>query len=324
VVRERTSVLLPTPAVARRTTALVRRWGADVVVFGAAFPLGLMGPALRRRTGVPYVAFTHGLEVSAVRVPGLGRLLLRRVGNGAAAVTYVSRWCESLLRPAFGPTPRAQLLPPGVDAAEFHGDVDGGPIRRRHGLGDAPVVVCVSRMVARKGQDRLIEALPALRERVPAARLLLVGDGPDRSRLEHLARTTGVADHVTFTGQVADGELAAHFAAGDVAALPCRERRGGLEVEAFGIVVIQAQAVGVPVVAGDIGGVPDAVGGSDTGVLVDGDDVAAVTGAVGDLLADAPRRRAMGDAGSARVAAGFTWDRRVAELRSLLAEIRAC
>jgi phosphatidyl-myo-inositol dimannoside synthase len=321
VVRERTSVLLPTPAVTRRATSLIRRWGADVVVFGAAFPLGLMGPTLHKRTGVPYVAFTHGLEVSAVRVPGLGRLMLRRIGGDAAAVTYVSHWCESLLRPAFGHTPRAVLLPPGVDSGEFHAGVDGGPIRRRHGLDGYPVVVCVSRMVARKGQDRLIEALPALRARVPGTQLLVVGDGPDRPRLEQLARTTGVADHVTFTGQVADGELAAHFAAGDVAALPCRERRGGLEVEAFGIVVIQAQAVGVPVVAGDIGGVPDAVGGPDTGVLVDADDVDAVTGAVGDLLADPGRRRAMGSAGAERVSAGFTWDRRVDQLRTLLADV---
>ena len=126
---------------------------------------------------------------------------------------------------------------------------------------------------------------------------------------------------MVFTGVVAEEELPAHFAAADVFALPCRERRLGLEVEAFGIVVIQAQAVGVPVVAGDIGGVPDAVGDPSTGVLVDGEDLAAVTDAVGSLLADPDRAAAMGAAAAARVADGFTWSVRTDQLRSLLARV---
>lgn len=318
VVREPTSVLLPTPTTLRHATELVRRTAADVVVFGAAFPLGLLGPNLLRRCDVPYVGFTHGLEVTAARAR-VSRPLLRAIGRSAGAVTFVSEWCEEELRPAFGPGPRYELLPPAIDPAEYHAGVSGAAVRERHGLGGAPVVVCVSRMVERKGQDQLVRALPELRRRVPGTRLLLVGDGPHRGTLEALAAEHGVADAVTFAGQVPDEELPAHFAAGDVFAMPCRERRGGLEVEAFGIVFLQAQAVGRPVVAGDIGGVADAV--ADGGTLVDGGDLDAVTGAVADLLDDPERARDLGGRAARRVAAEATWDRRTERLRELLAAV---
>jgi phosphatidylinositol alpha-1,6-mannosyltransferase len=194
-------------------------------------------------------------------------------------------------------------------------------VRARHGFGDDPVVVCVSRMVERKGQDQLIRSLPELRRRVPGARLLLVGGGPFRDGLVELAREVGVAEWVTVAGQVSDDELPAHYAAGDVFAMPCRERKGGLEVEAFGIVFIQAQAIGRPVVAGDIGGVPDALDPGRTGLLVDGSSVEAVTDAVAALLGDPGRATEMGDAGAAFVAEGFTWDRRTEDLRALLADV---
>ncbi len=320
VVRERTSTLLPTPAVQRHTQRLVDHTRAEVVVFGATFPLGLMGPRLRARTGVPYVGFTHGLEVSTARLPG-GNRLLRRIGADAAAITYVSQWCRDILEPAFGTGPVHTMLPPAVDPAEFHPHVDGSEVRERLGIGDEPVVVCVSRMVERKGQDQLIRALPELRRRVDGARLLLVGGGSYEGELRALADTLGVADHVTIAGQVDEAELPAHFAAGDVFAMPCRERRGGREVEAFGIVFIQAQAIGRPVVAGDIGGVPDALDPGRTGLLVDGEDLAGVTDAIVSLLGDPERATVMGSAGTRFVRDGFTWDRRTSDLRELLASV---
>lgn len=316
VVREPTEVLLPTPRVLRHATTLVRRTAADVVVFGAAFPLGLLGPSLLRRCDVPYVGFTHGLEVSAARTPGAGPLL-RRIGKQAAAITFVSEWCEELLRPAFGPGPRYEMLPPAVDPEQYHARVSGEAVRRRHGLEGAPVVVCVSRMVERKGQDQLIRALPELRSRVPGTRLLLVGDGPYRRTLQALALGHGVEDEVVFTGEVPDEELPQHFAAGDVFAMPCRERRGGREVEAFGIVFLQAQAVGVPVVAGDVGGVSDAVAGG--GALVDGEDLDAVTDAVAALLEDREAAADLGAAAALRVATEATWEHRTKHLREILA-----
>jgi phosphatidylinositol alpha-1,6-mannosyltransferase len=131
---------------------------------------------------------------------------------------------------------------------------------------DVPVVVCTARLVRRKGQDTLVEAWPGVVRRRPDAVLLLVGDGPDRRRLERLARARGVAGSVRFTGSVPWREVPAYTDAGDVFAMPCRTRRLGLEPEAWGIVFLEAQACGLPVVVGRSGGAPETIVGTGTTV----------------------------------------------------------
>jgi phosphatidylinositol alpha-1,6-mannosyltransferase len=187
-------------------------------------------------------------------------------------------------------------------------------------LRDRPVVVCVSRLVPRKGQDALIRALPAIRRRVPGAALLVVGGGPYRSTLSRLARDSGVADDVVFTGTVAWEELPAHYAAGDVYAMPCRTRRGGLDVEGLGIVYLEASATGLPVVAGDSGGAPDAVRAGETGYVVGGRDIAAIADRVATLLTDPELARRLGAAGRAWVEAEWGWQTQADRMRALLTD----
>jgi phosphatidyl-myo-inositol dimannoside synthase len=318
--RHPTSLMLPVPAVAARAAALAREYGAPTVWFGAAAPLALLGPHLRHRAGVERVlGSTHGHEVGWSMVPG-GRRALRRIGADADALTTISRYTRARTASAFGPSAALEVLPSGIDAERFRPDPAArAELRRRYGLGAAPVVACVSRLVARKGQDALVRALPGIRERAPGARLLLVGDGPDAERLRGLARAVGVAEHVVLTGAVAAAEVAAHHAVGDVFALPCRTRGGGLDVEGLGIALLEAAACGLPVVAGNSGGAPETVLDGRTGHVVDGRDVAAVASAVGDLLADPERARAMGAAGRAWMQRSWTWPSRVARLRALLA-----
>ena len=210
-----------------------------------------------------------------------------------------------------------------MDTNAYHPDVDGSGVRRRLGLADRPVVVCVSRLVPRKGQDILVRALPAIRRRVPDAALLLVGGGPYRSTLERLAREHGVAGDVVFTGSVAWAELPAHYAAGDVYAMPCRTRRRGLDVEGLGIVYLEASASGLPVVAGDSGGAPDAVLDGQTGYVVPGRDVAAAADRIADLLADRALAARLGAAGRAWVEAEWQWDTQAERMRRLLTRSRS-
>lgn len=319
VVRHPTSLLLPTPAVARRVRDLARAEGCDTVWFGAAAPLGLLGAALRRGTEVQrVVASTHGHEVGWAALPA-ARQALRRVGATSDVVTYLTDYTRARIAPAVGDGPVLARLPSGVDATVFRPGVGREQIRRRYGLTGRRVVVCVSRLVPRKGQDMLIRALPALRRRVPQAALLVVGGGPHRAELARLARAVGVEADVTFTGSVPWEELPAHHAAGDVFAMPCRTRLRGLEVEGLGIVYLEASAAGLPVVAGRSGGAPDAVRDGHTGTVIDGTDLAAVTTAVGDLLADPDRAATMGAAGRAWVEQHWRWDVLAARLRHLLA-----
>ena len=315
VVRHPTSLVLPVPDVLRRTRALARAEACDRVWFGAAAPLGLLARPLGLDRAV---ASTHGHEVGWALLPG-ARQVLRRIGRDVDVVTYLGDYTLRRLAPALGPGAELARLPSGVDTSVFRPGAGGEQVRRRHGLTGRPVVVCVSRLVPRKGQDLLVRALPELRRRVPGTALLLVGGGPDRTRLRRLAADSGVADDVVTTGSVPWEELPAHYDAGDVFAMPCRTRRGGLEVEGLGIVFLEASATGLPVVAGRSGGSPDAVREGVTGVTVDGRSLAQVTDAVAGLLLDRERAERMGRAGRAWVEREWRWDVLADRLRALLA-----
>ncbi|MBT2469761.1 glycosyltransferase family 4 protein [Streptomyces sp. ISL-66] len=319
VVRDRTTMLLPTPRVTRRAGELLREHGCGSVWFGAAAPLGLMGPALRRAGAKRIVATTHGHEAGWAQLPA-ARQLLRRIGEGTDTLTYLGEYTRSRIASALTEPAAARMeqLPPGVDEQTFHPGSGGAAVRARLGLSDRPVVVCVSRLVPRKGQDTLIEAMPRILAAVPDAVLLVVGGGPYEGELRKLAASTGVAGSVVFTGAVPWSELPAHYGAGDVFAMPCRTRRGGLDVEGLGIVYLEASATGLPVVAGDSGGAPDAVLDGETGWVVPGGSPDDAADRVVALLRDPDLRERMGGRGRAWVEEKWRWDLLAERLRRLL------
>ena len=261
VYRDPASMLLPTPAVSGRAIKVMREHGCDRVVFGASAPLGLLAPRLRRAGARRIVALTHGHEVWWARVP-VTKQLLRRIGDSVDVMTYVSEWCRERIAPALSPAAAARMerLSPGVDTDRFYPGCGGDEIRRRLNIPlEAPVVVSVGRMVVRKGQDILVRAWPEVLAKVPSARLLLVGDGPYRWRVEALIDEFGVNQSVRTLGSVDPAEIPAVMDAGDVFALPARSRWCGLEAEAFGLVYLEAASCGLPVVAAKGGGVPEVV-----------------------------------------------------------------
>jgi len=344
VIRHPTSLMLPVPSVSRRAVRLLREHGCDTVLFGAAAPLGLLTPSLRRAGARRVVGITHGHEAGWAALPG-ARHLLRRIGDQVDVLTYLGEYFRVRLARALSPAAAARMvrLAPGVDNAEFRPGAGGEQIRQRLGLGDRPVVVCVSRMVRRKGQDTLIRAWPqvlaAARARAAAGSdrgngavsggpgeraggdpvLLLVGEGPCRAELGRLASRAGVADWVVFTGAVPRTELPAHYDAGDVFAMPCRTRHGGLDVEGLGIVYLEASATGLPVISGDSGGAPDAVLTGETGYVVPGGDVDALATRITGLLADPAGAAAMGEKGVAWVDREWRWNLVAERLQQILA-----
>ncbi|MCI2239665.1 glycosyltransferase family 4 protein [Paenibacillus sp. TRM 82003] len=320
VVRDPSPLLVPTPPVVRRLQRTAAEHGADRAWFGAAAPLGLAAPALRRAGVRRAVATTHGHEVWWSTLPG-SRAALHRIGEGTDTLTYLGPWCRSRIERPLSAAARTRMrrLTPGVDADVFRPGCGGEEVRARHGLGDRPVVVCVSRLVARKGQDVLVRALPEVRRRVPGAALLIVGDGPHRPAVERLVDRLGLRGHVVLTGSVPWAETPAHYDAGDVFCMPTRTRLGGLEPEALGICYLEAAATGLPVVAGDSGGAPDAVLDGVNGHVVSGRDVEAVADRVAGLLADPERARTLGAAGRAWVSRSWGWTAQADRLAALLA-----
>lgn len=321
VVRDPSRIMLPTPAITRRSMAVAREMGCDAVWFGAAAPLGLMAPALKRAGVRRTVATTHGHEVWWAKAPGT-RQLLRRIGETNDVLTYLGEFTRSQIARALSPAAAARMvqLTPGVDTEAFNPSVDGRPVREMYGLGERPVIVCVSRLVQRKGQDMLIRALPLVQRSVPDAAVLLVGDGPMRGKLVRLAAELGVSRDVVFAGARPWAELPPYFAAGDVFCMPCRTRKAGFEVEGLGIVYLEASAMGLPVVAGSSGGAPDTVLEGETGYVVDGRSPDAIAERLSGILLDPATSAGLGAAGRTWVAETWQWDKvRAAHLAMLIA-----
>jgi phosphatidyl-myo-inositol dimannoside synthase len=320
VIRHPTSLMLPVPSVRRRAVAALREHDCDRVVFGAAAPLGLLAPALRRAGATRQIAITHGHEAGWAALPA-ARGLLHRIGDSVDVLTYLGEYFRIRLARALSPEAAARMrrLSPGVDVAAFRPGAGGAAIRRRLGLADRPVVVCVSRLVPRKGQDTLLRVWPAVLAAVPDAALLIVGGGPFMKNLESLSQR--LAPHsVVLTGLVPADQLPGYYDAGTVFAMPCRTRRGGLDVEGLGIVYLEASATGLPVIAGDSGGAPDAVLDGESGYVVPGRDPDALTARLIDLLTDPAKAKAMGEKGLEWVHREWTWDQTAARLHHLLTD----
>lgn len=318
VVRHPGTLMLPGPAVAQRMRRLIAEEAIDTVWFGAAAPLALLASRARAAGAQRVLASTHGHEVGWSMLPG-ARSVLRRIGDTCDVVTFVSHYTRSRFASAFGPAAALEHLPPGVDTDRFRPDPAArADLRARHNLGGRPTVVCVSRLVPRKGQDMLIRALPAIRRRVEGAALVIVGGGPYASTLRNLAAECAVVDAVTFTGGVPAAQLPAYYALGDVFAMPCRTRGGGLDVEGLGIVFLEASAAGVPVVAGRSGGAPETVLDERTGLVVDGRSVDQIASAITDVLLDESRAAALGAAGRQWATEHWRWDTLAGRMAELL------
>ena len=318
VVRHPGTLMLPTPDVDGRMRNLIAARDIETVWFGAAAPLALLARRARQARARRVVASTHGHEVGWSMLP-VARSALRRIGEDSDVVTFVSRYTRDRFASAFGPAAALEHLPPGVDADRFRPDPAArAELRARYGLGERPVIVCLSRLVPRKGQDMLIRALPAIRSAVDGATLVIVGGGPYLGALRRLAKGAGVDDHVTFTEGVAPAELPAHHAMADVFAMPCRTRGAGLDVEGLGIVYLEASATGIPVVAGRSGGAPETVQQGRTGYVVDGRSTDQIADAVSRILTDPELAARMGAAGRRWVLDRWRWQTHAARLAELL------
>lgn len=306
IVRERRRFVWPSPAVAQRVQGEIERTGAQVVLFGDAFPLALMGSRLAEQ-GTPSVVLAHGFDYWLSTMP-VAHAVMKRMTAPASRVAGCSEFISRRVRTAVPRDVPVSVLHPGADVERFRPDLPTADIRERHGLGDRPLIVCVSRLVPRKGQDVLIKAMRSIQRRVPEAGLLIVGSGPYESRLRALAEHAPTRS-VTFAGEVPEEDLPRYYAVGDVFAMPCRTRLAGLEVEGWGNVFIEAAACGRPVIVGDSGGAREALVHGETGLLVDGADVNGVADAVAALLEDPAYALRLGKAGRARVEREHTWQR---------------
>ena len=279
------------------------------VVLSAHIVASPAAAVLRHHLGIPFMQYVYAKEIGAR--PGLARFALTRANR----VVAISRYSQDLAIGAGASVDRIALIHPGVDVP-----ATACPDRRRDGT---PTVLTISRLDDEyKGHDVLLRALPLVRAVVPEARWRVVGDGALRPALEDRAREMGLGDAVQFLGTVTDAARDVELARADAFCMVSRLPRGGFAGEGFGIVYLEANAHGLPVVAGAVGGATDAVINGETGLLVDPEDHVAVADALVALLSDRDLASRLGHAGLAR-AERLTWEaagRRVEdELLSLIA-----
>ena len=309
VIRDTAKVLLPTRRLAKAATDLFVAHKCENVIFGASAPLGLLAKSLRKAGAKHIVALTHGHEVWWARMP-LFSAALRRIGAQADQMTYLGEFTRGAVANVLLREDHSKLvhLPPGVDLTRFTPGIKSVELQKKWGIADAPVIVSIGRLVARKGSDQLIKAMPEVLQQFPKSKLLLVGTGNYQKRLEKLVRNLKIQDSVIFAGRVEHELLPDYYRLGDIFAAPCRSRYGGLEVEGLGIVYLEASACGVPVIAGKSGGAPDAVLDGKTGLLVNGRDHREVGAAVIKLLSDQPLRQKMGVDGRVWMEQLWSWE----------------
>jgi phosphatidylinositol alpha-1,6-mannosyltransferase len=308
VLRDKSKILLPTPRVVRAIKKVIEEEKIETALFGAATPLALMSLAIRKVGISRIIALTHGHEVWWSKVWPF-KLAIRFIGNNVDHLTYLGDFTRSQISRSLSKRASQAMvkIAPGIDTDHFAPHPGAAALRDSLGLTDKKVIVCVGRLVHRKGQDTLIAALPKILKGHPTSHILIVGEGPYREHLEKLVAKLKVANAITFIGRIEHADLPRYISAGDIFAMPSRSRLAGLEVEGLGIVYLEASSCELPVVAGISGGAPDAVVEGVTGVTVDGTNPDDVARAIISLFDDPEGSRAMGVAGRKWIYSNWRW-----------------
>jgi len=306
IIRDKSSILLPTPMVNRRVRAVMRENQSQIIWFGAAMPLAWMSGLLKRAGAKRVVAITHGHEVWWAKLPPF-KWIFSRSTKSIDVLTYLGEFTRNAMAPVVAPTCQMVQIAPGISVDHFTPGLKSPALIAEFGLTGKQVLISVGRLVHRKGQDKLLEALPEIILKHPDVVLLFVGIGPRKKKLDQLVEKNELHDYVKFVGRVNYKDLPAYFRLGDLFVMPSRSRLAGLEVEGLGIVYLEASASGIAVLAGKSGGAPDAVIVGKTGEIVDGTDVAQIATTINELLDHPSRLREMGIAGRAWTEERWSW-----------------
>jgi phosphatidylinositol alpha-1,6-mannosyltransferase len=319
VIRDRSKILLPTPRVIKICQRIVKDRNLSRVAFGAAAPLGVMARAMRKAGAQKIVALTHGHEVWWAKVAPFS-FAIRYMSKEIDAITFLGSYTKGEISKALSKSDTNKLvqIAPGIDVDHFI-PTDSSQLRAQLGLTNKSVIISVGRLVHRKGQDKLISALPQIRAAIPNVHLVLVGVGPHQKYLEKLAAKLKVKDCITFIGRINYAELPKYICLGDIFAMPSRSRFFGLEVEGLGIVYLEASSCGLPVVGGKSGGAPDAVLIGETGVVVDGTDSFEIAESCIELLNNPELCAVMGANGRAWIIENWRWEIWASKYAALLA-----
>jgi len=297
-------------SVIRAIRAIVRSDDIGVICIGELVACGWLARVCRDFLRLKVIIYVHGEEITTRSPYDMDGSRRRRALSAADGCVAVSRFTRETLIEQFKIAPdNIELISNGVDLARFRRRPRRPDLIARHELAGKRVILTVGRLYARKGVDRVIESLPTVLKSVEDLHYVVVGDGPYRPVLEDLTRRLDLVDRVAFAGAVTDDELVDYYALADAFIMANREMPDG-DTEGFGLVFLEANACGLPVIAGRAGGSVDAVTHELNGLVVDGEDPDAIADAIERVfLDDALRGRLI--ARGVEVAGRSGWDQRV-------------
>ncbi|MGQ9630785.1 MAG: glycosyltransferase family 4 protein [bacterium] len=299
------------------TSSIIRRERIDLLLCGNIH-IGFLAYLCKKLLRKPYVLYTYGMEVAPPKSPRLRRVFSLVLEN-AEGIIAISNFTRGVVTRWGIDGRRVKFIPCGVDVEDFSPS-KSPPKQIEKSLDGKRVILTVGRLVERKGVDKVIEAMPRILEGVPNALYIVVGDGPDLTRLKALADEMNLGGSVIFTGRVDGADLPGYYRACDVFVMPNREGPGAGDVEGYGIVFLEANVCGKPVIGGKSGGTVDAIVDGVTGILVDPQDEGEVANAILKLLSDSALARKMGERGRRRAIEELNWRKIASEVKKLLEE----
>ncbi|MDK8191588.1 glycosyltransferase family 4 protein [Paenibacillus sp. UMB7766-LJ446] len=298
---------------------IILKWGkkTDEIHFVNIFPVGIAGPFMKTFFGVKYFPYVHGLDVMGMVNSKLFPLLLFILRRSDKVIAN-SQYTKSKLMELGIPEMQIVIIPPGLNVSKLIGGSEfNEDIRDKYDLHGKKVMITVSRLVERKGHDVTLKAISHVIEQIPNLKYLICGDGPHRGELERLVTQYGLDSVVVFTGGITDHELHRLYECSDLFIMPSRDIKEKGDVEGFGIVFLEANYYRLPVIAGNSGGIPDAVKDKITGYLVDPMDEKEIACRIEELITDEGLARTMGDNGYEWVINHCLWSHRGQLLKQL-------
>ena len=318
IIRHPAELIVPNYTVAAYMSKLIIEYDIETVWFGNGIPLALLGATARRAGAMRIIASTHGHEIGWAMFP-VTRSVLHYIGNNTDVITFVSKYAKKQFALAFGFQTILKYIPPGVDNEQFSIDnFSNSKLRSIYGLKSRPLVLCLSRLVPRKGQDSLIKAWPKIKSCIAEAVLIISGNGPYINTLRKLAKTNKVYSDIIFTGEISNLDLPSYYTSVNIFAMPCRTRRAGLDVEGLGITYLEASASSLPVIAGYSGGASETVLNGKTGYIISGNNIDGLAITIENLLDNLSKAKEMGREGRKWTLKNWQWRSSVKSLSKLL------
>ena len=295
-----------------------KKYKINIIHSTAWLPCGVASSFLYKMFGVPYVVTTHAVDVLEPQTSSFRTMVIKSVLKNAKKIISVSNYTKGILLELGIPKENIEVIPNGVDYKRFDANIDYFDIIKKHSIQGKKVILTVGRLVKRKGHGMVIKSLPEVIKKVPNMVYLVVGDGPLRNELEELVKKLKLEKYVVFAGYIAYEDLPKYYTACDVFIMPSREIKEKGDVEGFGIVYLEANACGKPVIGGKSGGVVDAIEDDVTGLLVDPQNINDISNALIKLLTSKEYSSKLGVNGRKRVEKEFNWKNIAGKTRNVL------